>query len=242
MTLPVASYVSAILEEFDALAQAAALDLTVQVPSCPDWTTADLVYHVGDVYWSWRAVVEGRRTESSTGEFAPRPADAELVDWATGEAQQLAHLLANTDPHTHVWTWAPQKDVAFVQRRMAQETAVHRVDAEIAAGFRRPIPPDLAADGIDEFLEFFLPDEPERLAGPGESVHLHATDSGDEWLVTVKDGAVETVREHAKGDAAVRAPVSDLLLLLWRRVPAGDVEILGDRAALDRFLARAPLT
>ncbi|MFY9588521.1 MAG: maleylpyruvate isomerase family mycothiol-dependent enzyme [Actinomycetota bacterium] len=242
MTLPVARYVSAILEEFDALAQAAALDLTVRVPSCPDWTTADLVYHVGDVYWSWRATVEGRRTESSTGEFAPRPADAELVDWAIQEAQQLAHLLANTDPHTRVWTWAPQKDVAFVQRRMAQETAVHRVDAEIAAGFRRPIPSDLAADGVDEFLEFFLPDEPERLAGTGESVHLHATDSGDEWLVTVRDGAVTFEHEHAKGDAAVRAPVSDLLLLLWRRVPIGDVEVLGDRAALDRFLARTSLT
>jgi uncharacterized protein (TIGR03083 family) len=242
VTLPVARYVSAILEEFDALAQAAALDLTAQVPSCPDWTTSDLVYHVGDVYWTWRAVVEGRRAEGSTGEFAPRPTDAELVDWATQEAQQLAHLLANTDPHTRVWTWAPQKDVAFVQRRMAQETAVHRVDAEIAAGFRRPIAPDLAADGIDEFLEFFLPDEPEALVGPGESVHLHATDSGDEWLVRVGDGTVTAEREHAKGDVAARAAVSDLLLLLWRRVAPADVEVLGDGAALERFVARTTLT
>lgn len=242
MTLPVTRYIAAILEEFDALAQAAARDLSVHVPSCPDWTAADLVYHVGDVYWSWRAVVEGRRTESSTGEFAPRPPDAGLVAWAGEEAQLLAHILANTEPHTHVWTWAPQKDVAFVQRRMAQETTVHRIDAELAAGFRRPIPPDLAADGIDEFLEFFLPDEPASLAGPGESVHLHATDSGDEWLVTVRDGTVTTEREHAKGDVAVRGAVSDLLLLLWRRVPADDLEILGDRAALDRFLSRTSLT
>jgi uncharacterized protein (TIGR03083 family) len=242
VTLPVARYVEAILEEFGALATAAGRDLTVQVPSCPDWSAADLVYHVGDVYWSWRAVVEGRRTESASGEFASRPQDDGLLAWAAEEAQLLAHVLANTDPHTPVPTWAPQKDVAFVQRRMAQETAVHRVDAELAAGFRRPIPPDLAADGVDEFLAFFLPDEPEALAGPGESVHLHATDSGDEWLVTVRDGAVTTEREHAKGDVAVRAPVSDLLMLLWRRVPSGDVEVLGDGTALDRFLSRTSLT
>ncbi len=242
MTLAVARYISAITEEFEALAGAAGRDLAVQVPSCPDWTTADLVYHVGDVYWSWRAVVEGRRTESSTGEFAPRPPDAELLAWAGEETRLLASVLEATDPHTHVWTWAPQKNVAFVQRRMAQETAVHRVDAEIAAGFRRPVPPDLAADGVDEFLDFFLPAEPASLAAPGESVHLHATDSGDEWLVTVRDGAVTTERQHAKGDVAVRAAVSDLLLLLWRRVPPGDVEVLGDRNALDRFLARTSLS
>lgn len=242
MTLPVTRYVSAIVEEFDALAQAAGRDLTVRVPTCPEWSTADLVYHVADVYWSWRAVVEQRRTESSTGEFAPRPADEDLVAWAGDEARLLANLLEVTDPHTRVWTWAPQKDVAFVQRRMAQESVVHRVDAELAAGFRRPVPPDLAADGVDEFLAFFLPDEPASLAGPGESVHLHATDSGDEWLVTVRDGALTTEREHAKGDVAVRAAVSDLLLLLWRRVHPEDVEVHGDRSALDRFLSRPSLT
>lgn len=243
MTLPVTRYIEAILQEFDALATAAALDLAVRVPSCPDWSAADLVYHVGDVYWSWRAVIEGRRTESSTGEFAPRPADDELVAWAAEEAQLLAHLLANTDPHTPVWTWAPQKDVAFVQRRMAQETTVHRVDAELAAGFRRPVPADLAADGVDEFLEFFLGGEDaSRLASPGEAVHLHATDSGDEWIVTVADGTVTTERAHEKGDVAARAPVSDLLLMLWRRVPPSDLEVLGDGAALQRFLARTDLS
>lgn len=242
MALSDSRYLSAIVDEFDALATAAAIDLTVQVPSCPDWTAADLVYHVGDVYWSWRAVVEGRRSESSTGEFPPRPGDEALIEWARDEAGLLTTALERADPQTEVWTWAPQKNVAFVQRRMAQETCVHRVDAELAAGFRRPIPADLAADGVDEFLAFFLPEDPTSLMDPGESVHLHATDSGDEWLVAVADGSVTAERRHAKADVAVRGAVSDLLLLLWRRVGPSDVEVVGDGAALERFLARTSLT
>ena len=40
---------------------------------------------------------------------------------------------------------------------MAQETVIHRVDAELAAGEPiAPIPDDLAVDGIDEVLERFL--------------------------------------------------------------------------------------
>jgi predicted lipid carrier protein YhbT len=125
---------------------------------------------------------------------------------------------------------------------MAHETAVHRVDAELAAGSPRPIAPDLAADGIDEFLQFFLPEDPEVLRDPGESVHLHATDSADEWLVTVGAGAIAFERRHAKADVAARAPVSDLLLALWRRVPVADLDVVGDAAALERFLARPSLT
>jgi hypothetical protein len=39
----------------------------------------------------------------------------------------------------------------------------------------------------------------------------------------------------------VRASSSDLLLLLWRRRGSEGLEVFGDRAALERFLARADL-
>jgi hypothetical protein len=40
---------------------------------------------------------------------------------------------------------------------MAQETVIHRVDAELAAGAPvAVIPGDLAADGIDELLAAFV--------------------------------------------------------------------------------------
>src|SRR5258707_13109966 len=40
---------------------------------------------------------------------------------------------------------------------MAQETVIHRIDAELAAGLPvTPVPDDLAADGVDEVLKRML--------------------------------------------------------------------------------------
>jgi uncharacterized protein (TIGR03083 family) len=168
-----------------------------------------------------------------------RPPDGELVAWAARQAIELGRTLRETDPATPVWTWAPQKDVAFIVRRMAQETAVHRWDAEAAAGEPGPIEAELASDGIDEFLAFFLDHrfrDGGRLDG---SVHLHATDTPGEWLVHEEpDGALTVTAAHAKGDAAVRGPASDLLLALWRRVGLDRVEVLGDRDVAERLVAR----
>jgi uncharacterized protein (TIGR03083 family) len=241
VTLPSQKYLAAIQRESEALAGAAEDNLGTQVPTCPEWSVADLVYHVGDVFWSWRQLVAERRQKGHTGEYAPRPADAEILAWFADETQQLVKTLS-VDPATKVWTWSTDNTVGFVQRRMAQEILVHRADAEVARGAIGPADPALAADGIDEFLQWFLPEEAEALAGPGESIHLHATDTGDEWFVVLRDGSLTVTREHAKGDAAARAPVTDLLMLLWRRIPASAVDVVGDAEALDRFLARPALT
>ena len=74
------------------------------------------------------------------------------------------------------------------------------------------------------------------------SVHLHCTDVEGEWLVTADaDGADVVTREHAKGDAAVRGPAHDLLMVLWRRQPLDTVEVIGDRAVAERLIARTRL-
>jgi len=234
------TYLAAIRRETDALIEAAMGNLGAQVPSCPDWSVADLAYHVGDVHWSWRKLVEERRQTGHTGEFWPRPSDADLLDGVRAESERLIEAL-DVDPAIEVWTWAPQKNIAFVQRRMAQETIVHRADADLARGSIRPVDAALAADGVDEFLTWFLPGDPEELADPGETIHLHATDSGDEWLIRVAGGEATFTREHGKGDAAARAPVTDLLWLLWRRIPVDAVDVAGDASALRRFIARPEL-
>jgi hypothetical protein len=69
---------------------------------------------------------------------------------------------------------------------------------------------------------------------PG-SVHLHCTDSEGEWLVH-PDGRVEAI--HAKGDAAIRGPASDLLLALYTRVPLSAVEVIGDAGLAAELVAR----
>ena len=47
---------------------------------------------------------------------------------------------------------------------------------------------------------------------------------------------------HGKGDAAVRGPASALLLMLVRRLAPDDtaIEVIGDRAVLDGWLAATP--
>jgi hypothetical protein len=65
-------------------------------------------------------------------------------------------------------------------------------------------------------------------------VHLHCTDADGEWIVHA-DGRVE--RAHAKGDAAMRATASDLVLALYRRVPIDQLDVVGDRAVAEAFLA-----
>jgi uncharacterized protein (TIGR03083 family) len=235
-------YVAALRREGARLADAAErVGLRAPVAACPGWTVADLVWHVGGVHDFWRRIVEQRAADrAEVKRTLTRPADGELVGWYRAGLERLAGVLDATDPAIPVWTWSPQKDAGFVRRRMAQETVVHRVDAELAGGTVSPVDPALAVDGIDEFLEFFAPDRAEGAAPLDGSVHLHATDAEGEWLVTAAGDQLRFSRGHAKGDAAVMGPAADLLLLLWRR-GHGPVEVMGDRAVLDRLLAHTDL-
>ncbi len=148
-------YLAALQREGRVLGDAAErAGLQAPVPSCPGWTVADLVWHIGEVHHFWGGVVQRRATEHTEVPKPARPADADLLAWYREGLERLADVLAAADPATAVWTWAPQKDVAFIQRRMAQETVVHRVDAELAAGAPTPIDPRLAVDGVDEFFRF----------------------------------------------------------------------------------------
>lgn len=114
---------------------------------------------------------------------------------------------------------------------------MHRVDAELAGGAASPIEGDLAADGIDEWLQLlsYRPGKPPP-TGTGETIHLHCTDRPGEWLLRRTPEDLQIEPTHAKGDVAVRAPASDLLLVLLHRASPEAVEVLGARPVLDAFL------
>jgi uncharacterized protein (TIGR03083 family) len=224
------------------------------VPSCPGWTLGDLAWHLGTVWNRYgRTVSEGITTAEGVQALGPpeRPADEMLLDWVTAAHTSVSSALTRAGDDAEVWTWTGRnQSVAWVERRMAQETAVHRWDAAAAVGVPYDIPTAMAADGIDEFLMWFAARRMSDAATPvGGSVHLHCTDTdaavsegtddraaaNGEWLVSrLDESGIEFTREHAKGDAAVRGRANDLLLWLWRR-DAGPVEILGDTAVAERF-------
>ena len=216
-------------------------DPSLPVASCPGWTIADLVWHLGEVHWFWGSVIEMRASDPASVEAAkpPRPAVyAELVAWGRGQVDRMISLLEQNEDATKVWTWSPtQQTVGFIRRHQVQEAAVHRWDLQQAAAQAPPDPIDAvaAADSLDELLEVTLPwtvDEKKPLAG---SVHIHCTDTDGEWFVH-PEGRVEPI--HAKGDAAIRGTASDLLLVLFKRLGIEHAELVGDQALARLFVER----
>ena len=224
-------------------------DLALPVPTCPDWTLRQLVTHVGRAQ-RWAAEIA--RTRSA--EFIPfrsvpggrLPDDPALrPGWLRdGAALLIAEVSAAGD--TPVWAHGKKRPAAYWGRRMAHETAVHRADAEIAAGRVPDIAPDIAADGIDEWLaELTVPAAGEldvRAAAlpAGQSLHVHAAGvPGGEWLVRHGEDGIAVRREHGHADVALRGPASALLLVLLRRLPPDDpaVQVLGDQQVLTDWLA-----
>jgi uncharacterized protein (TIGR03083 family) len=232
-------YRDAIRSEADRLvaaAERAPLDATI--PSCPDWDVAELLGHMGRVYRWAAACVEANALVSPHDLPGPPERDARVA-WVQSGATRVLEVL-DQPADAPAWTWAPDGTVGFWQRRQAHESAMHRVDAELASGPSTPVPRPLAVDGIDEWLAL-LPNRfgAPPITGKGETVHLHCTDGDGEWLLRLTPAGLEVEAIHAKGDVAVRAPASDLLLAMMRRRSPDDVEVLGDRAVLDAFLDQA---
>jgi len=112
---------------------------------------------------------------------------------------------------------------------------VHRYDAQTARGNAQPIPPAVAADGIEEVFVMIGAWGVPTGTGTGETLHLHATDVDGEWLITLAPSGLVVDRTHGKADLALRGAVSDLELVLYQRPALGPVESFGDQAILDAW-------
>jgi len=231
--------------------------LEASVPSCPGWTMADLVWHIGEVWSLWSLVVEKRITTREALHAEPdfpRPADDLLIDWATAAHTGVLAALTSTPPTTEVWTWTgANRDVWWVRRRMAHETTIHRWDAERTVGDVYDIPIAVAADGIDEYLSWFAPKH--RTTSIGGTAHIHCTDTdrhlatgsddigavNGEWMINrLDENGIDFEHGHAKGDVAIRGRARDILLWLWGR-DGGPVELLGDETVARRLVGGADL-
>jgi uncharacterized protein (TIGR03083 family) len=224
--------------DLDAAARAAGLD--ANVPSCPEWTVTDLLGHVGRLH-RYVARVVSERTPELRGEHwseASPPPPAELFDWFAGGVDLVADVMLESGPDAPAWSWTPDKTSGFWARRQANETAVHRYDAQLAAGTPQPVERELAVDGIDEFFDLvpFWPHY-DKVRGNGETMHLHCTDGEGEWLARVNADGLVVTREHAKGDVAARGSASDLLLFLYGRVGQDAFDVFGDAGVLTTWRA-----
>jgi uncharacterized protein (TIGR03083 family) len=232
-------YLDELARNSNRLADAAAsAGVDARVPACPDWSVLDLLRHcAGGDQWARTIVGTGSREHADHDLPADAPTGVELVEYFRTGAQALHDTLAATDAGASVWTFSPSDRTArFWYRRRAQETTMHRIDAEQAAGTPTPIDADLAVDGIDEFVTVFMARMAANFGDVGDAtVHLHCTDIAGEWLIGRADGELTITTEHAKGDVAARGTASDLLQFLWGRAPVEALEVFGDDALLARF-------
>jgi uncharacterized protein (TIGR03083 family) len=232
-----ATHVGAVERETTALTVALDGPLDLRVPSCPDWTVLELAQHVGEFTGFWTHVLceaTGRPKPSCpdipSGDAAP------VAEWYEQLAGQLIGELRATPPDTTVWTWVPDdKSARFAARRCAHELAIHRFDVELARGQPEPIEPAMASDGIEEIFVMARAHPAPSGRGSGETLHLHGTDHGDEWLIALTPQELQVERRCARADLTLRGAVSDLELLLYQRPTLGDVERIGDLATLEAW-------
>ncbi|WP_188895371.1 maleylpyruvate isomerase N-terminal domain-containing protein [Microlunatus endophyticus] len=232
-----------------------------RVPSCPDWTAGDLLWHLTEVQLFWAGIlgrdarteadveaVENSKPERPTGLAASLALRRQATESLVAELRRLD----DSEPR---WSWFdPDQTVGFTRRMQTYEATMHRVDAELAAGLAAgPIAPDVAAGAIGHGIEVmwgWMADwatyEPKAI---GEFV---ATDTDQRWLVELgrwfgtgpesgnqfdEPRAVPAI--SGTPTVTARAPVVDLALWAWGR--AGSAEISGDpdsRRALDAVISQ----
>jgi uncharacterized protein (TIGR03083 family) len=233
-------------------AAAAAASLSVPVPSCPGWTVADLATHVGETYLHKVAVMrDGKWPDPWPPEDLTGAAPLAVLD--RGYRAVTAEFAARSPDDPSLTWYGPEQTVGFWIRRMAQETVVHRMDAQLAAGEPlTPAPDDLAIDGVDEalkrFLEYGAAEWPEEYA----TVEGHLAGAEGAGTVVVSAGPASwTVRPTPTsvsvtdgGDEAARAVVSAApdatLAWLWGRAGDDAITVTGNpawAAYLRRLLA-----
>ncbi len=212
-------------------AQSRLAALDAAVPTCPGWTVADLARHVGVVYLHKAASM---REGAEPGPWPPAElADEDPVALLDRSYAELRGEFAARRPQDPSGGWyAPDMTVGFQIRRMAQETVIHRIDAELGAGVTvAPVPDDLAADGVDELLKIFVSyavDEwgdyfTEILgASPGWAYAVRAGDA--QWRVRTGPGAIAVEDGAGAGpaDVTISGTPAAVLRWVWNRQAPGE--------------------
>jgi hypothetical protein len=129
---------------------------------------------------------------------------------------------------------------------MPHETGIHRADAELTLGMDPSFEPDIAVDGVSEFLDNLWCARAWRrdmreLCGAGERIGLAASDTGDRWAIERTEEGIRWTH-HPDGqprsnEVNVTGSARDLYLLVWNRigVDADGVALAGDRTLWDHW-------
>lgn len=232
-------------------------DPASRVPTCPEWSAEDLLWHLATVQRFWAGIVIDRPAEKDEADQPARPTTyAEVLACFDEWSDALVGALDGVDVKDEAWTWSDDHTVGFVLRRQAHEALIHRVDAEQTVGAVSEVDANLAADGVGEMIDVMFGGCPPW--GQWEPLphyaRLDCTDTGDElWaqfgifsgtdpdsgdsIEGEEDFHLVEAPDDVEPDVVIDGPAAVLDLWLWHRGDDAEISVAGDRSILDRFRA-----
>lgn len=206
------------------------------VPSCPGWDVTRLLEHTTKVHHWAKSILHGGQPDAF--DFSA-PAEDELFEVYDSGLRDVLSRLRSMPDSAAVWTITPARSARlFWARRLAHETAIHRVDAELAAGFGvGSFEPAFAVDGIEELFTGSGAARFDRSGLPGNrTISLTPLDSNASWTLSVGPDLL-SCQPAAVDDAdlSLFGLASDLYRWVWNRAGDDDVSLRGDLALADRW-------
>jgi uncharacterized protein (TIGR03083 family) len=224
--------VARVRDEGEALARAAeSAPLNAPVPGCPGWDVDALLRHIGDVHHWAATIVRERIPERLQRDFeGPAEPDALLV-WYLEGCVALVDALEAASPDDSFWFWgAAPNALAFWARRQANETAIHRCDAESAHGPITPLTTVDALDALDEWVALATR-RAKAPEGEGRILRLVPVDGSMTWSVILGEH-VEVTSDRGRGHCELRGTASDLYLWSMNRRGTEGLTATGDESLL----------
>lgn len=218
------------------------------VPSCPDWTTTDLVHHLGSRYRWVRGVVTGGGVEAPSQPPVEDglPSGTAGLEWWQHEYDQLPHRVRRARPG----------DAGLELGAAAEEGRVLAAPdgpRDHGAPVGRPVGDRLGRADRGEARRrrgergagHLVAGGPAALPEPRYGVvQLVAVDAGQDWYLRLRgtgvalldtDTILDSDDHHAR--AHVTGNASDLLLALWGRINFDVLEVSGDVTLLQGLRA-----
>jgi uncharacterized protein (TIGR03083 family) len=219
------------------------------IPWSDRWTVGTVARHVSGTHHVVAEVIRGRPNKDFGlfGELRTPPKDApEFVEWFRSGTSSLVDQLSTVPGEDECWSWyVTGRCVGWWARRMAFEAVVHRADTDLATGQDFSVASEVAADGVDEYLDVFVAASRAANGSPaGPTISFECIDRSDQWWLDLSEpGGRFVSREPLPASVRIRGTATDLLLMVWGRSPINDtagVEVSGARAQLDQWSELVP--
>ena len=242
-------YLSIISNESASIVDTYERNSAAPIPWSDRWSVGTVARHVGSTQHVVAQIVEGRPT-ADFGLFkdlqTPAKDSLDFADWFRSGTASLLYQLSAVPEGETCWSWFEAAgSVGWWARRMAFEALIHRWDTDAASGQSFFVESEVAADGIDEYLDVFVGASRAANGSPaGPTILFECTDRDDSWTLDLSEQGARLVVSHpASSTVQIRSNAEQLLLALWGRLPltaSPGVELAGDVSALDGWSTLVP--